>query len=133
MDAVIDLSVRYGIITPYTSFLVQEDVLTEAGREEAAEQLKALPAAPAVGGGAVDLAQEQAGLREMGGVGGAPMPREAAEVVRHVGSKTFFLREGVWTDAEFDPARMEPVRVQFGSDAYFDLLSARPEWGPYLA
>ncbi len=133
VDAVIDLSVRYGIITPYTSFLVQEDVFTEAGREEAAEQLKALPVAPAVGGGAVDLAQEQAGLREMGGVGGAPMPREAAEVVRHVGSKTFFLREGVWTDTEYDPERMEPVRVQFGSDAYFDLLSARPEWGPYLA
>jgi hypothetical protein len=50
-----------------------------------------------------------------------------------VGSKTFFLREGVWTDAEFDPERMTPVRVQFGSDAYFDLLAARPEWGPYLA
>jgi len=61
------------------------------------------------------------------------MPQEAAQVVRHVGSKTFFLREGVWTDAEFDPERMTPVRVQFGSDAYFDLLAARPEWGPYLA
>lgn len=133
VDAVIDLSVRYGIITPYTSFLIQEDVFTEAGREEAAEQLKGLPLAPAVGGGAVDLAQEQAGLREAGGLGGAPMPQEAAQVVRHVGSKTFFLREGVWTDTAFDPARMTPVRVQFGSDAYFDLLAARPEWGPYLA
>ncbi len=133
VDAVIDLSVRYGIITPYTSFLIREDVFTEAGREEAAEQLRALPAAPAAGGGAVDLAQEQAGLRDIGGVGGVPMPREAAQVVRHVGSKTFFLREGVWTDAEFDPARMTPVQVQFGSDAYFDLLASRPEWGPYLA
>ncbi|MDW7992567.1 MAG: VWA domain-containing protein [Anaerolineae bacterium] len=50
VDAVIDLSVRYGIITPYTSFLIQEDVFTEAGREEAAEQLRALPFAPAAGG-----------------------------------------------------------------------------------
>jgi len=133
VDAVVDLSVRYGIITPYTSFLAQEDVFTEAGREEAAEQLKALPTAPAAGAPAVELAQEQAGLRDMGGIGGAPMPEEAAQVVRHVGSKTFFLREGVWTDAEFDPERMTPVRVQFGSDAYFDLLAARPEWGPYLA
>lgn len=133
VDAVIDLSVRYGIITPYTSFLIREDVFTEAGREEAAEQLKALPTAPAFGAPAVDLAQEQARLRDMGGVGGAPMPQEAAQVVRHVGSKTFFLRDGVWTDAEFDPERMTPVRVQFGSDAYFDLLAARPEWGPYLA
>lgn len=133
VDAVIDLSVRYGIITPYTSFLIQEDVFTEAGREEAAEQLKALPVAPAFGEAAVDLAQEQGRLREMGGIGGAPMPQEAAQVVRHVGSKTFFLREGVWTDTEFNPERMTPVRVQFGSDAYFDLLAARLEWGPYLA
>ncbi|MGQ9522071.1 MAG: VIT domain-containing protein [Anaerolineae bacterium] len=133
VDAVIDLSVRYGIITPYTSFLIQEDVFTEAGREEAAEQLKALPVAPAAGAPAVEMSQEQRQLREAGGIGGAPMPQEAAQVVRHVGSKTFFLREGVWTDAEFDPERMTPVRVQFGSDAYFDLLAARPEWGPYLA
>ncbi len=133
VDAVIDLSVRYGIITPYTSFLIQEDVFTEAGREEAAEQLRAMPVPPAVGGNAVDLAQEQAELRDMGGAGGVPMPQEAVQVVRQAGSKTFFLREGVWTDAEFDPQRMTPVRVQFGSDAYFDLLAARPEWGPYLA
>ena len=28
---------------------------------------------------------------------------------------------------------MMPVKVGFGSDAYFDLLAARPEWGRYFA
>lgn len=143
VDAVVDLSVRYGIITPYTSFLVQEDLFTQAGREEAAEQLKGLPMAPAVGSEAVDLAQEQARLREMeslwglGGAGseagGGGMPAEVAQVVRYAGDRAFFLRDGVWTDTLFDPERMVPVQVQFGSDAYFDLLTARPEWGQYLS
>ncbi len=146
VDAVVELSLRYGIITPYTSFLVQEDLFTEAGRQEAAEQLKALPMAPAFGAPAVDLAQEQARLRGaesvpgIGGMGGAGgeagggmTPAEVGPVVRYAGDKTFFLRDGVWTDSLFDPERMAPVRVQFGSDAYFDLLAARPEWAPYLA
>lgn len=141
VDAVVELSLRYGIITPYTSFLVQEDLFTEAGREEAAEQLKSLPMAPAFGAPAVDLAQEQARLRGAqslwgiggGEAGGGIMPAEAAQMMRYAGDKTFFLRDGVWTDTTFDPERMSPVRVQFGSDAYFDLLTARPEWGPYLA
>ncbi|HEC36388.1 MAG TPA: hypothetical protein ENI39_07630 [Anaerolineae bacterium] len=54
-------------------------------------------------------------------------------MVRHVGNKTFILREDVWTDTTFDPETMAPVQVGFGTEAYFDLLAARPEWGEYLA
>ena len=61
------------------------------------------------------------------------MPEEAAQVVRLVGSKTFMLQDGVWTDTTFDPSRMSAAPVGFGSDSYFDLLSARPEWGVYFA
>jgi hypothetical protein len=50
-----------------------------------------------------------------------------------VGSKTFVLQRGVWTDTAFDPSRMSTVQVGFGSDGYFDLLASRPEWGDYLA
>lgn len=133
VDAVITLSVRYGIITPYTSFLIQEDLWTEGGREAAAEEFTAMPAPAAVGAPAVDLAQEQANLRRAEAVSGGMMPDEAVQVVRHVGNKTFILREDVWTDTTFDPETMAPVQVGFGTEAYFDLLAARPEWGEYLA
>jgi len=133
VDAVIELSTRYGIITPYTSFLIQEDLWTEAGREEAAETLKALPTAPAFGAPAVDEAEAQAGLRGAEAVSAGMLPEEAAQAVRHVGNKTFVLRDGMWIDTAYDPERMTPVQVGFGSDAYFDLLAARPEWGQYLA
>ncbi len=53
---------------------------------------------------------------------------------RRVKDKVFFLREGVWTDRVYDPAKF-PVKtsVEAYSSAYFDLLHSRPELAPYLA
>ncbi len=133
VEAVIALSVRYGIITPYTSFLIQEDLFTQAGREAAAEQFAALPTPPAAGAPAVDLSQQQAGLRSAEAVGGGMVDAEAAQVIRYVGSRAFILRDGVWTDTAFDPETMTPLAVGFGTEGYFDLLAARPEWGQYMA
>jgi len=39
VDSIVDLSVRYGIITPYTSFLIEEDdILSQQGRDRAADE-----------------------------------------------------------------------------------------------
>lgn len=133
VEAIIALSLRYGIITPYTSFLIQEeDVLTDAGREEAERQFLALPTQQAWGAPAAERADEEGRLAGAES-GGAPMPAEAAQVVRLAGNKTFMLRDGVWIDTAFDPSQMSTTKVGFGSDAYFDLLTARPEWGAYFA
>jgi Ca-activated chloride channel family protein len=134
VDAIVELSVRYGIITPYTSFLIEEDdILTVEGRGDAAEKFMATPAPAAVGAPAVEAADEEAEMREAEAAGGGMMPEEAQEIVRLVGSKTFKRQDGVWTDTAFDPSRMSTTPVGFGSDEYFDLLAGRPEWGPYLA
>ncbi len=133
VKAIVELSIRYGIITPYTSFLIQEeDILTDAGREEAERQFMALPSPPAMGAPAAeqaDLEGKLAGAESGGGM----VPAEAAQIVRQVGSKTFVLQNGVWIDTAFDPSQMTTTPVGFGSDAYFDLLAARPEWGAYFA
>ncbi len=134
VDAIVELSVRYGIITPYTSFLIEEEnILTAEGQDEAAEKFMAMPTAPVVGAPAVMEAEAQADMRGAESAGGGMMPHEAAQVVRLVGSKTFVLQDGVWTDTTFDPSRMSTTQVGFGSDGYFDLLAARPEWGAYFA
>jgi len=134
VEAVVELSIRYGIITPYTSFLVQEDLFTRAGREGAVDQFLALPTPPAVGAPAAEQADLEGSLRGADTGGGVnTLPAEVAQVVRYAGSKTFFLQDGVWIDSEFDAERMETVRVGFASDAYFELLAARPAWGPYMA
>jgi len=133
VDAIVELSVRYGIITPYTSFLIEEDdILTEGGRDDAAEQFMATPAPAPAGAPAVEMAEDEAGMREADS-GGWAMPEEAAQIVQLVGSKTFVLQDGVWTDTTFDPSQMTTTKVGFGSDGYFDLLAARPEWGEYFA
>jgi Ca-activated chloride channel family protein len=42
VDSVVSLSVRFGIITPYTSFLIEEDdILTQQGRDRALEEAEA--------------------------------------------------------------------------------------------
>ena len=61
VDAVVRLSVRYGIITPYTSARSEGvDILTDAGRERAAERFLAMPTPPLVGAPAVEMAERQA-------------------------------------------------------------------------
>jgi len=135
VDAVVDLSVRYGIITPYTSFLIDEDdILTEAGRDEAEENFMAMPTQSAVGAPAAEEAEKQGDMQRADSVGGGEtMPEEAQQIVQLVGSKTFLLQDGVWIDTTFDPSQMTTVQVGFGTDSYFDLLAARPEWGAYFA
>jgi Ca-activated chloride channel family protein len=131
---IVDLAVQYGIMTPYTSFLVNEDadVFSEEGRRETAkrqyvEMEEAAPEAPS-GEAAVDRAQSQIALEDSDTATGA-----TGQVVKVVGGKTFLLREGTWIDTTFDPDRMMPLKVGFLSDDYFALVGVRPEWGKYLA
>lgn len=132
IDAIIDLSVRFGIVTPYTSYLITEDdILTADGREAAATQAAAdfdeAAALPASGGEAVDRAVGQGAMADAE-VAAEPV-EEAADVVRIVGSRTFVQQDGVWTDTTFDPSTMTTTKVQFASEDYFALVAMFPELG----
>jgi Ca-activated chloride channel family protein len=134
VQEIVDLSVRYGIMTPYTSFLVDEDVqvFSGEGRRGLAEReystmATAEPAAP-MGSEAVDRAQKQGALEQSGTATGA-----TGGAVKVVAGKTFVYREGMWIDTAFDADRMTPSKVGFMSDDYFALLETRPRWGTYLA
>ncbi len=153
VDAIVALSIRYGIITPYTSFLVEEDVFSEGGREAISrnvrEEMAAELAAPSYGSTAVDKAAYQGAMAEAevaptggtisfkpsmaGAEGGVSGSVNASEVVKQIGSKTFILRNGTWTDTTFDGAGMETVFVEFLSDDYFELISENPDLGDYFA
>jgi len=154
VDAIVTLSIRYGIITPYTSFLIEEgDVFSESGREAVSRKLKedlaADAAAPSFGASAVEKASFQGEMATADAPlanfftkspttgadedGSTPEESEAEEVAKHVGSKTFLLRNGVWTDTVFDDSKMEPVFVEFLSEEYFDLIRDSPALGDYFA
>lgn len=131
VSAVVDLSVRYGVVTPYTSYLItDEDVLTAAGRQAAAETASnsmAKAAAPSSGAAAVDQAQASRSMAEAQ-VAAAPSNQETGgSEFRVVGARTFILRDEVWIETTFDPSSMTPTRVPFASEAYFRLLEERPD------
>jgi Ca-activated chloride channel family protein len=130
IDQIVRLSIRYGIVAPYTSYLVTEEVTLGAEAQDriAQEQYKGLQEspAPAVSGqDAVEKAVEQDELAQAESVAAPPL--EAANVVRIVGSRTFVLSDGIWVDTAFDPALMQPQKVAFLSDEYFELALSRPE------
>jgi len=137
VQEIVTLSVRYGIITPYTSFLVEEPdrALSPEGRRDIAngayEAMATATAAPASGPGAVQKSQDEA---QMQGAQAPAAPAEAyAQQVQVVGERVFVLRDGVWTDTTFNPDQMKPTQLVFGSDAFFEFLAAHPEAGRYFA
>ena len=136
VEAIVDLSVKYGIITPYTSYLITEDdILTQAGRSAVADEelatMQAAEPAPASGGEAVDKAVAQSDLAAAN-VAAAPTD-EYQNAVKVVGSRSFVNQDGVWIETTFDPSTMTAIPVQFASADYFDLLALRPDLGEAFA
>ncbi|MFI5213360.1 MAG: VIT domain-containing protein [Gemmatimonadales bacterium] len=144
-----DLGLRYGILTEYTSYLVQEPI-------PIARRLNMpMPAmSPTMQGGA-GHAEQQTGLDAMRaarssaalmGAGNLASADAAAKSrldeltegrasgpasVRHVGGKLFVEQSGVWTDAAHQ-ASFHVYEVAPFSAAYFELVHALPELAPCL-
>jgi len=140
IDEIVELAVKYGIMTPYTSFLVREDVdvFDREARSDAARESFALGAAQdmagapmvAAGKDAVDRSQVESQLQHAQSVGAAD--GESAEN-RIVGEKSFVNRGGTWIDTTFDEGTMVAQKIGFGSDTYFAFVAAHPEWGAYFS
>lgn len=156
--AITQLSVRYGIITPYTSYLIQENApVVENGVAQGTPgamlmptSMPAIAAAPSAqtGRAAVDAAGQA------GGMAGANAPAAvstasasgtagsgATTPLRQVGDRAFVLRNGIWTDTQYAPSNgstatgtpLPLVKLQFASDAYFAFAAAHPELADALA
>ncbi len=144
VDAIVTLSLRYGIITPYTSFLAEEpnDILSSDGREHNAEEFKeSLQIAPAATG---EEAVEDAEMRK--GLGGAEAPPNAQQwttpadtahtpsnSMRYAGDKTFLCSDGGCIDTTYIPDKMNVQDVFFMSSSYWEYVRAHPDWKLYFA
>lgn len=146
VQSIVNLSIRYGIITPYTSYLIQEeDIFSDSGRdnliEEAVNEMEA-PMAESSGSAAVDVAVTAGGLADADAP--APLPTitvadgsgnaaPLTQIVQFVGNKAFVYRDGLWIDTTYQADHQTPQQVGFASDGYFSLLDSAPEIGQYLA
>jgi len=143
-DEIVDLGTRYGIVTPYTSYLALEPgAQTKDGAPPMPITRRPLGAfgggrmtAPkpdvAANTGAGAVSQSKAARAQQEAV--PVTENEAPSVVRSVAGKTFYLRDKVWTDAEFKPDGQLPETVlKFGSDEYFALLKSKPRLAEFFA
>ena len=150
INEVRDLGLRYGILTEYTSYLVQEPGMdrpmpvSEMRRDEASRQLMggAAAATGQTGAPAFQRARESADLAATktlsanDAVANESMGRIAAAspsalATRRVGGRLFVLRGTVWTDAAQRDG-LQLISVAPYSAAYFALVRALPEITPFL-
>lgn len=153
VNEVRSLGLRYGILTEYTSYLVQEPTT-------AFNQPAPMPVGGVLRGGAAAAPQQTgrdafANAKASAGLGGvstlaaadhmarararelaAAVPAGAGSgaarsEVRRAGGRLFVLVGGVWTDAAYRDS-LKVAEVAPFSDAYFALVRALPEIAPCL-
>jgi Ca-activated chloride channel family protein len=148
IEEIRQLGLRYGILTEYTSYLVEEPTLTVREPGAAMERARSMAAAPAEQAGADAFRQADASSRlqeadrledaeklVIGAVYGAASGegrRGGATAMRQVGRRLFLLRDGTWTDVGHD-TRLKVVKVAPFSEAYFELVESLPALAQYFA
>ena len=153
-DEIVDLGTRYGIVTPYTSYLALEDNRQSnliidgvqpgqrrtggaaTGGLSARRPAKSPSMNPAplmntaTGADAVQLSKMSREQQDASRV----KDEDKSDSVRRVSNKTFYLVDGVWTDSEFKAeSRLPETVLVFGSEEYFALLKQNPKLGSYFS
>jgi Ca-activated chloride channel homolog len=138
-----ETALRYGLLSQYTAYLVQEPPVLAAGAQalpgSAVTASRALPLAAdagVTGQAAVMRAEGARRAREVTSVAeveaaqaatpGSPRAAGSGGDVRRAGGRTFRLNDGVWQDVQGSEGR-RVIRVAAYSRAYFDVLAALPE------
>lgn len=136
IEEIVQLSIRYGIVTPYTSYLVTEpSMLGVEEREriitEEVQRFNDLATMPTFGKGAVEQAE---GQNSLANADSAPeLPKESLGKIRKVDFQTFILNDGVWTDTRYDPQISETTKITFLSEKYFSLAKSEPHLAKVFA
>ena len=132
IDQIVRLSIRHGIVTPYTSYLVTEPPpFGQAAIDDISRNATATATTLAASGEESVAAADTAA--ELSDTDRAAAPGEQySDIVTVTGGRTMRQSAGVWIDTTYDPD-MEHVRVAFGSDDYFALAAANPTVASALA
>jgi Ca-activated chloride channel homolog len=125
IEELVGLSQRYGILTPYTSFLADENVNLSAVRENAfrARQTADSQLSVVAGSAGVDQRVFKGQLQNAAQASAPAQPQR--QEMQQVGQKTFFRKQGLWQDSTVTAAQASQAKriVQFSKE-YFDLAAA---------
>ncbi|MEZ4702387.1 MAG: VIT domain-containing protein [Rhodothermales bacterium] len=142
-DEVIALAKEFGIVTPYTSYLVTEDemmavdqMMPPPGAPRPVSSRQARPGMPSADAGfnqtsgeaAVQMSKSIRSMQEAE----VAAPAEVGATQANIQGRTLVLdADGVWRDTEFDADTHKPVAIAFGSETYFRLLKTYPDTLPF--
>ncbi len=129
---VVALAKEFGLVTPYTSYLVQEEEMMADDRRLDADRMLDRMAAPAPSEAAMrsNTGREAVGaskkIRAMQEVDQAPAQHLAGVTVIQ-GQMLQRQPDGAWINPDFAPEKGKLVQIKFASDAYFTFLRLYPD------
>jgi Ca-activated chloride channel family protein len=124
VEEIVELGKRYGIVTPYTSFLITEEERRTFPHITEKRALKAETGRLAFGAAKTLVKMK----REIVATPGL----EEFKSVKYVKDRAFYYRNGVWIDTGVKEG-MREIKILFGSEEYIELLNRKPEIAPYLS
>ena len=140
MDALKQLALRYGILTEYTSYLVQEpSVVLRRQAENRVMQAPAAAPADQAGAASVEKAARDRSMTEsmhldavvVTAVNGSSLDEmrrahSGINPTQRIGGRLFIMRDSTWTDLGHGDS-LRVVSIAPYSEAYFALLKALPD------
>jgi Ca-activated chloride channel family protein len=128
VDELVALSQRYGILTPYTSFLADDRVNLSAMRENATFAARSSADQLSVVSGSAGVEQRLfKGQMQNAQQASAPamVAPQAVQNVHQVGQKAFFKKQSTWQDSTVTDAQAKnAIQVKQFSKEYFDLAES---------
>jgi Ca-activated chloride channel family protein len=142
-DEVVELGTRYGLVTPYTSYLATDGTLANVRRDApmAMDIMRGgtKEAEVSTGARAVALSTQQNRMQQNAQVT-ASDDKDEQVVIRNsqqnqfVANKNFVNSTGIWIDSDYTAdMRLPAVDIKFGSDEYFRLATTDAQLAQYLS
>lgn len=148
-----DLGKKFGIVTPYTSFLITEDNLRNTSMGNRPEEAVKMDMSDAKTGGfavtrskALSKAKKSADMDSAAGMmmpsapsmeteEGRAYQAQVQQAIVHAGGKTFVKdTDGYYKDTEYDAGTdKDVITVAYMSDGYFELVNKYPELAEYFS
>jgi hypothetical protein len=141
-DEIVDLGTRYGIVTPYTSYLATDNSFQVDGqsrgsiRRESEKKLMDMKAPSTTGQGAVMASKNAKAKQDAVTVADEDdvFRVDGQITVKKLGVKTFYLENGVWIDSEFkEEAKISETKLQFASKEYFDIVAKEKDLAQFFS
>jgi len=144
-DEVVDLGTRYGLVTPYTSYLATDGSMANVRRDAPMASQIVIDgqsmAREKSGSGAVKMSIQQNSMQSNTVAVASEDKDESSQILirntvnnQFVANKNFINQNNVWVDSDYvETQKLPEVNIKFASDEYFSLVRTENGIVQYLA